>query len=126
MSYHKRKIIKGVFGEFSKIQEEFQETEDAHEQSNKIMELLELSDLVGAIEGYLDKHFSLKLTDILIMKDATRRAFESGHRNSKNIDCDFEIDATRSICHEYSFKDTYANLSESISKNADNLFQKPI
>lgn len=74
-------IPKGEFGEISKIEEELCELVDADSQGNKIMVLCELSDLLGAVEGYLEKHHpSMSLSDLLIMKDATKRAFKSGHR----------------------------------------------
>lgn len=48
--YHLKEIPRGTLGEFSKIQEEFNEFIDAHEQKCKLMELLELSDLVGCVK----------------------------------------------------------------------------
>lgn len=51
MGYHVKKIRRGELGHFSKIQEEFDELTDAYEQSNPVMELIELSDLIGAIEA---------------------------------------------------------------------------
>lgn len=79
MGYHKRVIDKGVFGEPSKISEEFFEFADALEQNNVLMALQELSDMLGAIEAYVNK-YNMSLNDLIKMKDATRRAFESGHR----------------------------------------------
>lgn len=79
--YHIEDIKKGVLGEISKIQEELDELKDAQSQGVKIMELVELSDLVGAIELYLDKHHEgISLDDLIRMKDITKRAFENGHR----------------------------------------------
>ena len=66
-------------GEWSKIEEEFNEAKDAYNQDNKIMLLLELSDLVGAIEEYAKKN-NISLNDIIKMKNATTTAFETGHR----------------------------------------------
>lgn len=51
MGFHKREIKKGVYGELSKIQEELDEVFDAEEQGQDLMLLIELSDMVGAIEG---------------------------------------------------------------------------
>ena len=53
--YHIREIKKGIVGEFSKVAEEFLEFEDAVEQSSVVMALVELSDLVGAIEAFFAK-----------------------------------------------------------------------
>lgn len=50
--YHIRPIIKGQFGKFSKIQEEFVEILDAIEQGSVIMVLTEISDLLGAMLAY--------------------------------------------------------------------------
>ena len=47
--YHLRKIAKGSPGEASKIKEELEEFLDAVDQGVKIMALVELSDLYGAI-----------------------------------------------------------------------------
>ena len=79
MGYHKTQIPKGVLGEFSKISEEYLELFDAVEQDNKILEICELCDLVGAIEAYANK-FNLSLNDIIKMKDATANAFNDGTR----------------------------------------------
>ena len=48
------------------------------------MVLNELSDLVGAVECYVEKNFpGFTLQDLVTMSNATRRAFESGHRSPK-------------------------------------------
>ena len=82
MGYHLKEIKRGVYGELSKIREEVDEMEDAAEQGNKLMVLIELSDLVGAIKGYLEKEYGdqMNLDDLVIMALATKRAFESGAR----------------------------------------------
>jgi hypothetical protein len=79
MSYHLTVIPKGKLGEFSKVEEEFLEAKDAVAQNNPLMALQECSDLIGAIEAYALK-FNLSLGDIIAMKNATQRAFNSGHR----------------------------------------------
>jgi hypothetical protein len=79
---HKAKIAKREFGSIGKIEEEFLELMDAWEQNNRIMTLIELSDLVGAIQGFLENQFAytVNLNDVLKMKEATRSAFLSGER----------------------------------------------
>ncbi len=77
--YHKKEIKKGVFGEFSKIEEEFLECKDAIEQNNPIMLLCELSDMIGAIDEFVKK-YNLSIEDVIQMSQATQRAFKSGHR----------------------------------------------
>ena len=77
--YHTTEIPKGKLGEFSKIEEEFFEAKDALEQENPIMVLLELSDMLGAIEEYCKKH-NITLEDLAKMKVATSKAFQDGVR----------------------------------------------
>lgn len=85
MTYHKRQIKKGTYGEISKVTEEYEELLDAVEQDNKVMMLVEVSDLLGAIQEFINVQFkgTLTLTDILKMTEATKKAFESGHRKSE-------------------------------------------
>jgi hypothetical protein len=79
--YHLTPIQKGTLGELSKIREELDEAFDAEKQDNPVMCLLELSDLLGAVECYLEaKHPSVTLNDLLTMSEATQRAFKKGHR----------------------------------------------
>jgi hypothetical protein len=80
MGYHKREIKKGVLGYFSKIREEFEELEDALEQDNPVMALVELSDMVGAIEAYTMKYHNIDIDQLLNMTRATQRAFKDGSR----------------------------------------------
>lgn len=81
MGYHFARIKKGELGELSKVREELEEALDAYAQGVEIMILLELSDLVGAIDAYLKKHHpSLDLVDLVRMAQITARAFESGDR----------------------------------------------
>lgn len=81
MGYHKRKIKKGVYGDVSKIQEEIEELLDAIEQSNRIMALVEMSDLVAAMQGFLDKNFpGFNIEDLIVMAKATDSAFKDGTR----------------------------------------------
>lgn len=79
MGYHKRKIKKGVLGEPSKIREELEELEDALDQGNRIMALVELSDLYGALKA-VAKKLGTNMEEISIMADATASAFEDGTR----------------------------------------------
>jgi len=44
------------------------------------MELVELSDLVGAIDLYVNNYYNLTLDDLIKMKEITERAFENGRR----------------------------------------------
>lgn len=80
MGYHKREIRKGTYGTISKIYEEVEELADAHEQRGKILELVELADLYGAIEGYVERKFGMSMADIKQMSDMTKSAFIEGKR----------------------------------------------
>jgi len=80
VGYHLTDIPKGKVGEFSKIEEEVAELKDAITQSSKILELVELSDLYGAIELYLAKYHSLNMDDLAKMSQITQRAFINGRR----------------------------------------------
>ena len=79
--YHVAQIPKGELGEISKIEEEFAEFKDAIAQGVAVMALVELSDMLGAIDAYLEKHHqSITLDDLNKMRMVTQRAFRNGHR----------------------------------------------
>lgn len=81
VGYHIDNIMPGIYGEINKIEEEVNELKDARSQGCKIMELVELSDIIGAIEGYLEKaHPAITIYDLITMSKITRRAFLSGER----------------------------------------------
>jgi hypothetical protein len=79
MGYHLKEIPKGEFGAFSKIKEEFLELEDAVEQRDPIMALVEMSDMIGAIEEYI-KRWNMNLKDLKDFSDKTKSAFKDGTR----------------------------------------------
>lgn len=80
--YHKKEIPKGEVGELSKIYEELLEAYEAENQGVGIMTLIELSDLVGAVDSFLQKHYpNFTLNDLIKMSDVTKRAFNSGRRS---------------------------------------------
>jgi hypothetical protein len=68
-AYHIAKIQKGVVGEISKIREEWEELVDAHNQCDKVMELCELTDLLGALRQYAIKYY-----DVIVYDDALKAA----------------------------------------------------
>lgn len=79
--YHIDKIEKRRFGTLGKIQEEVEELFDAVAQGSKVMALVELSDLYGAMEGYLAENYpGIQMGDLEKFAAITRRAFENGHR----------------------------------------------
>lgn len=77
--YHKKIIKKGKLGDLSKIKEELEEAIDAEEQGVKLMLLIELSDMIGAIKAVAEKN-GVTLNDLLDMQVVTERAFKSGNR----------------------------------------------
>ena len=79
MGYHKTKIEKGTLGYMSKVQEEIHEFDDAILQNNKIMAMLEMSDIYGALEE-VALTYNLTMKDLKIMSDATKSAFKDGTR----------------------------------------------
>lgn len=80
MGYHTLKIEKGILGEFSKIEEEFNELKDGVEQEDKILTICELTDLIGAIESYAENKFNLSLSDLIKFSNKTKEAFKDGQR----------------------------------------------
>lgn len=71
-------------GEVSKIEEELSELKDALLQDAKIMALVELSDLYGAVELFLTRHFpGVSMEDLKRMSEITQRAFRNGRRVSR-------------------------------------------
>lgn len=79
MGYHKTQIEKGTIGEFSKVEEEFNEFKDAHLYGNKPLEICEMADLIGAIEEYAKK-FNITLVDLISFSQMTKEAFKEGKR----------------------------------------------
>ena len=84
MGYHKNIITKGKIGEFSKITEEYQELVDSIEQNVKILELVELSDLYGAIESYIQINHNMEMCDLSDMSQLTKNAFIDGTRTTRD------------------------------------------
>lgn len=80
--FHKRIIKKGVYGELSKIEEELQEAYDAEEQGQDLMLLIELSDMVGAIEG-VAKKYGMNLEQL--RNFATLRSYVAIEENKEEI-----------------------------------------
>jgi len=80
MGYHKNKISKGYYKEFSKIKEEFEELEDAYQQGDPILQLCEMADLIGAIEAYSIFYFGIGIEKIIDFNNKTKEAFKEGSR----------------------------------------------
>jgi hypothetical protein len=80
MGYHLKPIDKGTLGELSKIREEFEELQDGIAQNNKVLQICELCDLIGAIEAFSEAKFNLNLGDLTKMMNLTKSAFRDGSR----------------------------------------------
>lgn len=80
--YHTKVIQKGELGQLSKIQEELDEAKDAMNDNNKVMALVELSDMIGAMKAFLKRYYGDHVTirDLERMANATERAFKKGER----------------------------------------------
>lgn len=82
--YHVAEIKRGVLGELSKIQEELDELADAVKQGSSVMQLVELSDLIGAINAYMEPRFPrITIHDLEMFSAITARAFKNGHRTPR-------------------------------------------
>jgi len=80
--YHINEIQKRRYGSLGKIVEETEELLDAHQQGSNVMVLIELCDLYGAIEGFLEENYpQIKMSDLSKFSHITKRAFESGERS---------------------------------------------
>ena len=53
---------------------------DAIEQEDKILQICELTDLVGAIEYFSESKFGLTLEDLKKFSDKTKSSFKEGKR----------------------------------------------
>lgn len=77
--YHLRHIPKGILGQVSKIREELEELEDAAVQQNHLLQLVEASDLYGALERFAELK-GVTMRQLADMSAVTRRAFDLGAR----------------------------------------------
>jgi hypothetical protein len=80
MGYHINQIEKGNLCHPSKITEEYYEFLDACNQHNPVLELVELTDLIGAIESYTKFRYNIDLEQLIKMTRCTQSAFKSGER----------------------------------------------
>jgi phosphoribosyl-ATP pyrophosphohydrolase len=64
MGFHRNIITRGIYGELSKVREELEEAEDAIQQGQTLMLLVELADIVGACAGVAAKH-GLSINDLV-------------------------------------------------------------
>lgn len=82
--YHLVAISRGELGELSKIREELDELADAMAQGSRVMALVELSDMMGAVQAFMARHLpGTSMQDLLTFSEITKRAFENGRRKSE-------------------------------------------
>lgn len=60
--------------------------------------------MIGAIEAYVLGHYDIELDDLIKMKDATNRAFNSGHRVSNDPTIE-EVRAKTVLLNEFDSPD---------------------
>lgn len=78
--YHLRKIrFYGEYGSQEKLLEELDEFLEACEQDNRILSLVELSDIFGALKKFAENQ-GTTLEELEKMSEATERGFKSGSR----------------------------------------------
>lgn len=87
MGYHIAKIEKGVYGEWSKVQEEIDEIIDSLDQNLKPMLLIELCDCLGALKGYYNAMGYTDFDSLLINRSKISRIF-----NNPYLSCDGKYD----------------------------------
>lgn len=81
VGYHLALIPKTKdIGSAEKIIEEYEEWLDSVAQKTKVMELVELSDLIGAIDLYIKKQYNMSINDLIAFSNITQRAFINGTR----------------------------------------------
>jgi phosphoribosyl-ATP pyrophosphohydrolase len=85
--YHIDIIPKEPIGTAEKVMEEALELVDACKQANPVMALVEMSDLLGAVQLLLESKFggALSVSDLITMAKTTRRAFESNRRPPRSV-----------------------------------------
>lgn len=79
LGYSNSPIKKEQNGTVGKLKEEFEEYIDAVKQGNILMALVELSDLLGAIDSYANR-YNMDLDKLIKMSKTTQRAFKEGKR----------------------------------------------
>ena len=77
--YHNVPVTNGTYGEVSKILEEVEEAMDADQRGLKVLVLVELSDMIGATLGYLEKHApGMTLEDLVAFAETIRKLKSEG------------------------------------------------
>jgi phosphoribosyl-ATP pyrophosphohydrolase len=85
MKFHVDEIEKGVYGELSKIKEELEEAYDAEKQGIRLMLLIELSDIIGAVKGVADKH-GVSLDDLIKFAEVRSRVAKEEEASARILE----------------------------------------
>lgn len=101
--YHINEIKKGTVGEVSKIVEEIYEYEDAVLQGVKIMALVELSDLIGAIELHWEKYKNEEIDSVYVELELEDyiNVFKNKKSLSKSDKVNLLMDITRVLNRDF-------------------------
>lgn len=76
--YHTQFIVKGEYGKFSKVKEEFDELKDAWEnRESKVLTICELSDLYGAMEAFANECLNISMDEIVKFSDLTKEVYQN-------------------------------------------------
>lgn len=87
--FHVMPVRQGTYGELSKIQEELDEALDAETRGQKLLLMIELSDIIGAVAGVAERH-GYSLDDLIQFSELRRNVFrqEAEEANAKESDED--------------------------------------
>lgn len=78
--YHTYNIPKSNYGTLDKVTEEYLELMDARLLESPVLELVELTDLIGAIAGYANARYNITLDELVKFSKMTSDSFKSGKR----------------------------------------------
>ena len=87
--FHVMPVRRGTYGELSKVQEELDEALDAETRGQKLLLMIELSDIIGAVAGVAERH-GYSLDDLIQFSELRRNVFrqEAEEANAKESDED--------------------------------------
>lgn len=76
--YHTQFIPKGEYGEFSKVEEEFEELKDAWlNRESSVLSVCELSDLYGAMEAFAEKTLHMSMSEVIKFSELTKEVYQN-------------------------------------------------
>lgn len=76
--YHTKFISKGEYGQFSKVEEEFEELKDAWlNRESSVLSVCELSDLYGAMEAFAEKTLHMPMSEVIKFSELTKEVYQN-------------------------------------------------